>query len=314
MTNNSCSDKTTLILGGNGQDARILARKLADLEGHRVVSAFSRKLLRPVFENEEYRIVDYFSKEAHWSLLEETQPDSVYFLSGMTNTNLGESLETYSKFNFLPLERTLTWIKMCKPTCRVFHAGSVEIFGDRLGLIDESCDPSPQSPYGYSKAMAHDLMRGAVSDGIFAINSIISNHESIYRSEKFLFGKILKCISEAKRDGKKTLELYGEYIEKDWGYATEFCDTFFNLMSQDEPGTYLIATGQNCTVSDMAKFLLEEAQVNERIDLVFHPSERKFDVQKRCFAPLKLEAKQMRPLINGRELAQSLIRDMELEK
>ena len=305
--------RTILIFGGNGQDATILANKLCKQNKLDIVSVFSKKVCRPAFANEKQVVVDYFSPALLIQLLERWRPESIYFLAGMTNTNLNCDVEVYAYHNVGPIEQILSWIKNQDEVCRLFHAGSVEMFGDRSGEILDTTDAKPQSPYGRSKAMAHELVQGAIDEGLFVVNSINSNHESILRRENFLFGKILGAIREANQGHTQNIDLFGKEILKDWGYAGEFADIFCRLMDSDKPGTFLIATGINYSIADMVSFLCQASGKENLLQFNFKPSERAFEVQQRHFKPDALLSRGLEPKVHGQKLAENLVQDLTRE-
>jgi GDPmannose 4,6-dehydratase len=91
--------------------------------------------------------------------------------------------------------------------------------------------------------------------GIFACNGILFNHESPRRGETFVTRKITRAIARIEAGLDKKLYLGNLQAKRDWGYAPEYAEAMWQILRQDRPDDYVIATGQSHSVQEF----LEEA-------------------------------------------------------
>lgn len=147
------------------------------------------------------------------------------------------------------------------PDGKFYQASTSEMFGNHMpGLvIDSAFDFRPCSPYAEAKLMAHYTVERMKHQGRFAVSGILFNHESERRHESFVTQKIAKHVALAKMyvEGKikkiPVLHLGNTQAVRDWGYAPQYVEMMWKLMSFDEPSTVIIATGKIATVEEFAK-------------------------------------------------------------
>ena len=152
-------------------------------------------------ENERFRLVDgdLTDSASIDNLVKEIQPN--YLINFGANSFVGVSWEMplqVFEANTLGGIRCLEAIKKFKPDCRFYSAGSSEEFGDVDYSPQDFKHPiKPRSPYGASKAAARHLVKVyKESYNIFAVHSILFNHEGTRRGEEFVTRKITKKVAE----------------------------------------------------------------------------------------------------------------------
>ena len=143
---------------------------------------------------------------------------------------------------------------------RFYQASSSEMFGDQY-TTSESGDRyqsedtlfNPQSPYAVAKLAAHKMAElYRKTHGLHASCGILFNHESERRGENFVTRKISKYISTFDPFGSK---LYLGNLDscRDWGHAKDYVRAMWMMLQQDEPDTYVIATGVTHSVRDFVR-------------------------------------------------------------
>ena len=114
---------------------------------------------------------------------------------------------------------------------------------------DESSPFAPRSPYGESKLHAHRVTTEyRETHGVFAVSGILFNHESPRRGADFLSRKVALGVAAIVRGTADSLVLGNLDAVRDWGYAPEYVDGMWRALQHDEPGDYVLATGQARTV------------------------------------------------------------------
>jgi GDPmannose 4,6-dehydratase len=109
----------------------------------------------------------------------------------------------------------------------------------------------PRSPYACAKAYAYYItVNYRESYGLFACNGILFNHESERRGENFVSRKITRSATRIKLGLQKRLYMGNLEARRDWGYAGDYVKAMHSIMQADEPGDFVIATGESHSVKD----------------------------------------------------------------
>jgi GDPmannose 4,6-dehydratase len=123
-----------------------------------------------------------------------------------------------------------------RPACRLFFAGSSEMFGHvQDSPQDETTPFRPRSLYGFAKLAAyHALRQRRHKAGIFACTGILYNHESPRRAAGFLPRKVSLAAARIKLGLQKKLLVGNRDAVRDWGYAPDFVIATSRLHSVEQ--------------------------------------------------------------------------------
>jgi GDPmannose 4,6-dehydratase len=184
--------------------------------------------------------------------VEETRPDEVYNLAAMSF--VGGSWERAvltSDVNATGTVRLLEAVRELAPEARVFHASSGEIFGNSPAPQSEATRIHPRSPYGVTKAFGYFMtMNYRESFGMRASNGIMFNHESPRRPTIFVSRKITDAAVRIKLGMAGELRLGNLDAKRDWGFAGDYVEAMWSMLQQDQPGDYVVASGETHTVRE----------------------------------------------------------------
>jgi GDPmannose 4,6-dehydratase len=109
----------------------------------------------------------------------------------------------------------------------------------------------PCSPYAVAKVYAHQmtkLYRDAY--GLFCCNGVAFNHESERRGAEFVTAKIATGVADIFNGRRDTLVLGNLDAKRDWSFAGDVVEAMHLALQQDEPGDYVLATGQTWSVRE----------------------------------------------------------------
>jgi GDPmannose 4,6-dehydratase len=175
----------------------------------------------------------------------------------------------------------LSALKDLVPECRLYFAGSSEMFGNaRTSPQDEETPFNPRSPYGISKTAGAFLTRSyREAHGLFACVGILFNHESERRGFEFVTRKVSSTVAKIKHGLAKELVLGNLDARRDWGYAPEYVRAMWSMLQQDAPDDFVIATGVSHTVREF---------VEKAFDVVGLPWERYVRIDQRLFRPAEI--------------------------
>ncbi|MBV8902848.1 MAG: GDP-mannose 4,6-dehydratase, partial [Acidobacteriia bacterium] len=121
----------------------------------------------------------------------------------------------------------------------------------------------PRSPYACSKVFAHHAtVNYRESYGLHASCGILFNHESPRRGETFVTRKITRAVAQIKLGFEDRLFLGNLEARRDWGYAPDYTVAMWQMLQQDEPGDYVIGTGEMHSVKEFVDLAFAAADLD----------------------------------------------------
>lgn len=162
---------------------------------------------------------------------------------------------------------------------RFYQAGSSEMFGSSAPPQSENTPFHPRSPYACAKVAAHwYAVNAREAYGLFVCNGILFNHESERRGETFVTRKITRAATRIREGLQKKLFLGNLDARRDWGFAGDYVHAMWLMLQHDEPGDYVVATGEAHSVRDFAEQTFAEVGLDwrEHVDIdarYFRPAE-----------------------------------------
>ncbi|HEY8446127.1 MAG TPA: GDP-mannose 4,6-dehydratase [Thermomicrobiales bacterium] len=252
---------TALITGITGQDGSYLAEYLLDL-GYRVVGVTRRtstdtgSRIGHLRDRIELASADLLDQTSLLALVEQFQPDEVYNLAAQSfvPTSWEQPVLT-GEFTALGVTRLLEAVRLAKPNARFYQASSSEMFGKVQAVPQNERTPFyPRSPYGVSKLYGHWItVNYRESYGLHASSGILFNHESPRRGLEFVTRKITYGVARIKHGIDRELRLGNLEARRDWGFAGDYVRAMHLMLQQDEPGDYVIATGETHSVREFCE-------------------------------------------------------------
>ncbi|CAB4332574.1 MAG: NAD-dependent epimerase/dehydratase family protein [Actinobacteria bacterium] len=265
--------KTALITGITGQDGNHLAALLLG-KGYEVTGMVdgtdSQKDLDLLSRLPKIKLVtgNLGSTAQINSIIAEILPDEIYNLGALTFVGKSfEEPENTVNITGLGAIRVLDAVKQVQDqkSIRVYQASSSEMFGDTSHFPQNEETPfSPRSPYGYAKVLAHHACVNYRSAfGIHASSGILFNHEGEFRGEEFVTRKITKNVAKIKLGKIDRFSLGSLEPKRDWGYAGDYVEAMWLMLQQDNPGDYVISTGQSHSVREFLQMALDLAGLDK---------------------------------------------------
>jgi GDPmannose 4,6-dehydratase len=251
--------RRAIVVGCNGQDGRILfERRAKDCAVLGLdVDALTHHLLGELVPAAP---VDLLNAEQVGGLFERIVPDEVYYLAAHHHSSeeyRDEAVELRKSIDVhvVGLLHVLEAIRAHAPLCRLFYAGSSQMFGQPSEpRQDESTTFAPRNAYAITKvAGAHTCALYRERHGIHASVGILYNHESPFRGPRFVSTRIAHGARRAKGDPAFKLKVGSLSALVDWGYAPDYVDAMVRILFEDRPDDYVIATGEPHTVRDFVE-------------------------------------------------------------
>jgi len=253
--------KKALITGITGQDGSYLAELLLEkgYEVHGLVrrsSSFNRWRIDHVHDRVELHYGDLVDQNSIVRALEAVEPDEIYNLAAQSHVKVSFEMPEYTTdVTAIGVLRVLDAARDVGLKTRIYQAGSSEMFGLVQETPQKETTPfHPRSPYAVSKVYGHWMaVNYRESYGMHVSNGILFNHESPRRGENFVTRKITMGVAAIKQGRAKELRLGNLEAKRDWGFARDYVEAMWRMLQQDEPGDYVIATGETHSVQEFCE-------------------------------------------------------------
>lgn len=257
--------KRALITGLAGQDGSYLTELLLDkgYEVHGIVR-------RTAIEDTEHKLrnvshlldrvkLHVASLDNVLSLIKtirDVMPDECYHLaaSSFVSYSFEDEISIINN-NVDSTHYLLAAVKEFAPRCRVYFAGTSEMFGKvETAPQDELTPLNPRSIYGISKVASYHLVKNYRQQyGMFACTGILYNHESPRRGYEFVTRKIVSSAVRIKLGLQDILTLGNLDAYRDWGYAPDYVNAMWLMLQAGTPDDYVVASGETHSVREFVE-------------------------------------------------------------
>lgn len=271
--------KTAFITGMTGQDGPYLAKFLVE-QGYEVFGLVKR-YSNPNLNNIEYLDIqndielvtgDITDENSMNHLVKSIKPKEFYNLAAQSFVGASWDLNKLTtEVNALGPLNILNAIKNNSPDTRYYQASTSEMYGnaDTNGLQDEKTPFNPRSPYGVSKLYAYWMtINFRESYSLHASNGILFNHESPIRGIEFVTRKITDGVARIKLGLKDDITLGNLDAKRDWGFAGDYVEAMWAMVQKDEPGDYVIATGEEHSIGDLLDVAFKHVGITDYMHYV----------------------------------------------
>ncbi|HET9847856.1 MAG TPA: GDP-mannose 4,6-dehydratase [Candidatus Dormibacteraeota bacterium] len=317
--------RRALITGITGQDGSYLAELLLEkgYEVHGVVrrsSTMNRGRIDHL-EHAHPSQIDSSRFTLHYGdmtdsgglnrLVMTVEPDEIYNLAAQSQVHISFDQPEYTgNTDGLGTTRLLEAIRATGRPTRFYQASSSEMFGLTPPPQNERTPFHPRSPYAVAKLYAHWItVNYREAYGVFACGGILFNHESPRRGENFVTRKVTRGVASIVAGRSRKLRLGNLDAKRDWGHARDYVEAMWLMLQQDEPGDFVIATGTQWSVRQLAEIAfgmvgLDWQDYVEVDKAYFRPAE----VPDLCGDSTKARAKLgWRPRISFREMIHEML-------
>ncbi len=269
--------KRALITGITGQDGYHLAELLHG-KGYEVYGIIrgQHNAKRERVEREQSYLqlieADLTDQSSLVRAVETAKPDEFYNLGAIShvgysfkNPQLTADVTGKGVLNALEAVRLTGGEK----TIRFYQASTSEMFGgldyNRPGVgYDEDSLFHPRSPYGVAKLYGHWITKNyRESYGIHASCGILFNHEGERRGVEFVTRKITNAVARIHLGKQDHVELGNLDPKRDWGYAGDYVEGMWRMLQQDQPGDYVLATGETHTIGEFLELAFQKVGIDD---------------------------------------------------
>ncbi len=267
--------KIALITGITGQDGSYLTELLLskNYEVHgikRRASSFNTQRIDHLYQDphkEDRNLFLHYGDLTDslnlMNIIQQVNPDEIYNLGAQSHVAVSfESPEYTANCDAIGTLRILEAIRTLKmlDKTRFYQASTSELYG----LVQETPQSEktpfyPRSPYAVAKLYAYWItINYRESYGMFASNGILFNHESPRRGETFVTRKITRALTQIDQGLSEYLYMGNIDAVRDWGHAKDYVNIQWEILQQDKPDDYVIATGRKASVREFIELAAKE--------------------------------------------------------
>jgi GDPmannose 4,6-dehydratase len=258
-------ERRALITGITGQDGSYLAELLLSkgYEVHGIVRRVALedpenrlKRLLPVLPQLKLHSASLESYASLHQVVGKVMPCECYHLAAQSfvSYSFDDEFSTLQA-NINGTHYLLAVLKNLVQSCRVYFAGSSEMFGKADEVPQsEFTRFHPRSTYGISKVAGFELTRNyREAYQMHASSGILFNHESPRRGFEFVTRKITAGVARIAAGKSRELRLGNLDAKRDWGHAREYVEAMWMMLQQPVPDDYVVATGETHSVREFAE-------------------------------------------------------------
>ncbi|NBX74952.1 MAG: GDP-mannose 4,6-dehydratase, partial [Proteobacteria bacterium] len=281
--------------------------------GVRRLSVYNHENIKHI-HSDRFHLINFDLTDPHAiaRTVEKIQPD--YFINFAAQSFVASSWDfarqTWAANSTSVLD-ILEAIRLYKPSCRLYQAGSSEEFGNIIYAPQDEKHPlRPRSPYGASKAASRQLIKVyRDSYNLYAIQGWLFNHEGTRRGEEFVTRKITKNVARIYNSIKNKekfipLELGNMNAKRDWSDSEDFIEGVWMMLNQDIynknydgiPQEYVFSSNETHTIKEFVEKAFNIAGIhgkwvgeNEHIMYVSNDDQVLVQVNPKFYRPAEVE-------------------------
>jgi GDPmannose 4,6-dehydratase len=267
--------RVALLTGVTGQDGAYLAEFLLGL-GYTVhgvkrrSSSFNTARIDHLYQDPHAGDVPFLLHYGDMTdstnlirLMQQIRPTEIYNLAAQSHVGVSfESPEYTANADGIGVLRLLEAIRILgmEKETRFYQASTSELYGLVQEVPQKETTPFyPRSPYGVAKLYGYWItVNYREAYGMFASNGILFNHESPIRGETFVTRKITRSVARIETGLEEVLYLGNLEAKRDWGHARDYVEGMYKILQADEPGDFVLATGETHSVREFVELAFAE--------------------------------------------------------
>ena len=276
-----------LITTAHGQDSIYLGRLLRS-KGYEVL-VLNHRTGAPVNYGhfDKFVNLDITCTDQVVELISRYKPLEVYNLAALSSVAYSWTNPARVKeVNGFAVERLLSKIEYSiKGEVKFFQAGSTDMVGKQL-IESREFEFNPWSPYGESKVIARNAVLKARSKGsIWAVNAILTNHDSEFRQDSFVIPKIANQLIEVLNGKRVNIELQNPFVTRDWAHAEDIMEGAWKMMQNPEPEDLTLGTGLSLSLKELINKCSLQLEIAPKVEETITQ-----DARSRDFASVHVKA------------------------
>lgn len=258
--------KNILITGANGQDGKIIIKKLYKKKINLILidKTFKKKIKK---KNINYFEINLKDKKKIEKLFKLYKVDVVLNLA---SNNPNYSQNSYHKHyleNINNSKNLIDNLTKYKNEVKFISCSSSRIFKKKNGLVNENSNISVNDFYSKFRIETNDyLIKTKKRNKNFDFtNVILFNHDSLFRSNRFLLPRIIFAL--ICKNQKFLNKIIKENIVMDYSHAEDICDALIKILFlKKKIKNIILSSGKKTYINDIIKYLIKKNKLELKLN------------------------------------------------
>ncbi len=266
--------KNILITGANGQDGKIIVKKLSQKNINLILIAkkFTNKIKK---NNLKYFEFDLKNNQKLKTIFIKYKIDVILHLAS-NNPNYGQNNLKKHYLENLKNSKVLIYYSLnIGKKIKFISCSSSRIFKKKKGVVNEKSSVYNKDYYSKFRIEINNyLSKVSHKNKNFSfVNVILFNHDSSLRNKKFILPRIIKAI---KNKNKTFLNyIIKENIIMDFSHAEDICNALIKIIFfKGKINNIILSSGKSTFLNEIIRFLIKKNNVNLKLD--FHPIKKNY--------------------------------------
>ena len=257
--------KNILITGANGQDGKILLKKLLKkkINLFLITKKFKKKKKKKNIKFFEFNLnkkkkLEFFFKKNKVDVVLHLAANNPSF--DQNNYKLHYSENINNSKNIVNLA-----IKYNKKV-KFISCSSSRIFKKKNGIVSEKSSLEGNDFYSKFRISMNNYLTGLKEEkkNLDFINVILFNHDSFFRNKRFLLPRIVTALIHKNK--KFINKIVNENIVMDFSHADDICNALMKLIfTQKKIKNIILSSGNKTFVNDIIEFLIKKNKINLKL-------------------------------------------------
>ena len=257
--------KNLFITGGLGQDGQILTKILLSKKKYRIF-VFGKKKNILIKKGINFIKSNLLNKKKLENIFKKNVPNIIVHLAANNPAYKEISYKKFYNDNILGSKNLFFSSHKYNPKLKFIFTTSSQIFKKKKGTVNENSEKKIVRDYTkFYVKFRIEFDKFMLRQNINYTCLIFFNHDSIYRSKKFLFPRLIEAIK--KRNKKFINEILNYNIHGDFSHADDICSAIYKVILTKKRIKKLILSSNKCTsINDIVKHVIQKNKINLKLN------------------------------------------------
>lgn len=252
--------KNIIVTGGNGQDAKILAKIIKSYN----IYFITKKIIKKKIRHLNYQNINLHNFKKTSELIDKINPSGIIHLASKNETAHNKKLKFKDHYfnNYQITKNLLNSVAIYSKKTKFIFAGSSQMYGRKSGVVTEKSKFKPNCHYSKYKVDSYNLIKSYKKKfNLNASTLILFNHDSKYRNKNFLLPRIVHYLK--KKNLSKLSDIYNENINGDFSHAEDICNAIYKILNlKNLPDRIILSSFKLTSINDLINYGLKKFKIN----------------------------------------------------
>lgn len=258
-------NKNLFITGGTGQDGQILTTLLKKKKINLNILYKNKK--KPITKGVKFIRNNLLNRKKIDTLFKKTKPDIILHLAANNPSFKEKDNKIFFKENFLATKNIFQATFESNKKAKFIFCSSSQIFKKKRGVVNEKSKLISKTDYTKFRIKSDLMMlKYKKKENIYYTNVILFNHDSIFRSKKFILPRIINAM--IKKDYTFLSNIIKSNIVADFSHAEDICRGLCKIIfSMDNFDKLILSSGKSTSINNIIKHVVKKNKIKLDINL-----------------------------------------------